>query len=53
MELLLSKIQINFPVLILKHIHGLCVLDKKDHGLSYGFLLDMVFEHFGILVKEW
>ncbi|KAH0728144.1 hypothetical protein KY284_004009 [Solanum tuberosum] len=39
MELLLSKIQINFPALILNHIYGLCVLDKKERGLAYGFWL--------------
>ncbi|KAH0759770.1 hypothetical protein KY290_023263 [Solanum tuberosum] len=53
MELLLSKIQINLPALILSHIHGLCVFDKKERGLAYGFWLGMVFEHFRVPVKEW
>ncbi|KAG5593782.1 hypothetical protein H5410_035014 [Solanum commersonii] len=53
MELLLSKIQINLPALILSHIHGLCVFDKKERGLAYGFWLGMVFEHFCVLVREW
>ncbi|KAG5632648.1 hypothetical protein H5410_004365 [Solanum commersonii] len=53
MELLLSKIQINLPALILSHIHGLCVFDKKERGLEYGFWLGMVFEHFGVPVREW
>ncbi|KAH0720796.1 hypothetical protein KY290_005780 [Solanum tuberosum] len=53
MELLLSKIQINLPALILTHIHGLCVFDKKERGLKYGFWLGMVFEHFGVPVGEW
>ncbi|KAH0658497.1 hypothetical protein KY289_027245 [Solanum tuberosum] len=42
MELLLSKIQINLPTLILSHIHGLCVFDKKECGLAYGFWLGVV-----------
>ncbi|KAH0779492.1 hypothetical protein KY290_005919 [Solanum tuberosum] len=53
MELLLSKIQINLPTLILSHIHGLCVFDKKERGLTYGFWLGMVFEHFCVPVREW
>ncbi|KAH0748894.1 hypothetical protein KY290_028126 [Solanum tuberosum] len=53
MELLLSKIQINLPGLILNHIHGLCVFVKKERGLAYGFWLGMVFEHFGVPIREW
>ncbi|KAH0751778.1 hypothetical protein KY285_004926 [Solanum tuberosum] len=53
MELLLSKIQINLPALILSHIHGLCVFDKKECGLAYGFWLGMVFEHFCVPVRGW
>ncbi|KAG5590667.1 hypothetical protein H5410_041181 [Solanum commersonii] len=52
-ELLLSKIQINLPSMILSHIHGLCVFDKKERGLAYGFWLGMVFEHFCVPVREW
>ncbi|KAH0784238.1 hypothetical protein KY290_003836 [Solanum tuberosum] len=53
MELLLSKIQINLHALILSHIHGLCVLDKKERGLAYGFWLGKVFDHFSVPVKKW
>ncbi|KAH0669785.1 hypothetical protein KY285_023938 [Solanum tuberosum] len=53
MEWLLSKIQINLPALIISHIHGLCVFDKKERGLAYGFWLGMVFEHFCVPIKKW
>ncbi|KAH0669758.1 hypothetical protein KY285_023913 [Solanum tuberosum] len=45
MELLLSKIQINLPARF-SAIY-------MERGLVYGFWLGMVFEHFGVPVKEW
>ncbi|KAK4731134.1 hypothetical protein R3W88_024122 [Solanum pinnatisectum] len=53
MELLLSKIQINLPNLILSHIYSLCVQDKKERGLAYGFWLGDVFDYFSVSIKEW
>ena len=53
MDLLLSRTQINLPILIMSHIHSLSKVDKKQRGLAYGFWLGHVFEHFGVPVKKW
>ena len=53
MDLLLSRTQINLPILIMIHIHSLSKVDKKQRGLAYGFWLGQVFEHFGVPVKKW
>lgn len=51
MELLVTKVQINFLKLILCHINRICVDDNSNHGLGYDFWFAHIFECFQVLVK--
>ena len=43
--------QINFPAIMIRHISRIANT-SREHDLGYGFLLTLVFEHFGISLQK-
>lgn len=53
MEFLDSKVKIDLPALILKHLNRTLHQDENDHSLVYMFLLGTIFEAFDIPIFVW
>jgi len=43
--------QINLPAIMIRHIARIANT-AREHDLGYGFLLTLVFEHFGVELKK-
>jgi len=43
--------QLNLPAIIIRHISRITNI-SREHDLGYGFLLTLVFEHFGISLQK-
>ena len=43
--------QINLPTIMIRHIARIANT-VREHDLGYGFLLTLVFEHFGVDLKK-
>jgi len=43
--------QINLPAIMIRHI-GRIAITTRGHDLGYGFLLTMIFEHFGVELQN-
>ena len=50
-DLLDRRKQINLPVFMIHHIVRI-VNTTQEHELGYGFLLTLVFEHFGVVLQK-
>ncbi|KAF3678600.1 hypothetical protein FXO37_04297 [Capsicum annuum] len=53
MELLDTKVQIDLPCLILKHMQRVLLKEVSGHALPYQFLLTPIFDDFDIFVQFW
>lgn len=53
MELLDSKVKMNLPSLILKHMNRVVHQDKNDRSLTYGFWIGKIFEEFDVPIPVW
>ncbi|KAF3654906.1 hypothetical protein FXO37_16246 [Capsicum annuum] len=52
-ELLDTKVRIDLPRLILKHMQRVLLKEVSGHALPYQFWLTSIFEDFGISVQVW
>jgi len=43
--------QLNLPTIMIRHISSIANI-SREHDLGYGFLLTLVFEHFGIFLQK-
>jgi len=50
-NLLDSGEQINLPAIMIRHIAKIAN-NTREHDLGYGFLLTLVFEHFGVVLQK-
>ena len=50
-DLMDQEEQINLPAIMIRHIARI-VNTASEHDLGYGFLLTLVFEHFGVELKK-
>lgn len=53
MKLLHSKVKIDLPNLVLKHMNCVLHQDKNGHSLAYGFWLGHIFKEFDVPILVW
>lgn len=53
MELLDTKVRIDFPRLMIKNMQRVLFKDGKGHVLPYEFWLTLVFEDYSVPIQVW